>query len=106
MSFFTNRMNNILSKEIIAEWGLGSLPEMKQIEMVDRIGRLLYQAMLVRSLDILSEVEQTEFDLLLDEDTTTPKEVMEFLKSKIPTFDQMMNEEREKLKGDLLVPTA
>ena len=99
-------MNNILSKDIIQEWGLQSLPEMKQVEMVDRIGRMLYQALLVRSLDILSEVEQTEFDLLLDEDTTTPEEVMKFLKSKIPTFDIMVTEERNKMKEDLLVSTA
>lgn len=99
-------MNNILSKEVIAEWGLESLPEIKQIEMMDRIGRMLYQAMLVRSLDILSEEEQTEFDAVLDKDNSTPKDVLEFLKSKIPTFDQMMDEEREKLKAELTVPTV
>ena len=98
-------MNNILSKDIIAEWGLQSLPEMKQIEMVDRIGRLLYQALLVRSLDILSENEQTEFDKILDVETTTPQDVLFFLKSKIPTFDTMVVEERGKLKDDLLIPT-
>ena len=97
-------MHNILSKDIIAEWGLQSLPEIKQIEMVDRIGRLLYQALLVRSLDILSDNEQTEFDKLLDLEKTTPEDVLFFLKSKIPTFDQMVIEERDKLKEDLLVP--
>jgi len=53
-------MNNILSKDIVREWGLHSLSEEKQMEMVDRIGRLLYQALLVRSLDILAESEQVE----------------------------------------------
>jgi pheromone shutdown protein TraB len=96
---------NILSNDIIKEWGLQKLPEIKQVEMVDRIGRLLYQALLVRSLDILSETDQTEFDLLLDEDVTTPQDVLLFLRNKIPTFDQMVIEERDKLKKDLLVPT-
>ncbi len=99
-------MNNIISKDIIAEWGLGSLPEAKQVEITERIGRLMYQAILVRSLDILSEKEQTEFDLLLDEDTTTPQTVLGFLKSKIPTFDILLAEEKAKLKEDLLVPAA
>ena len=97
-------MHNILSKDMVAEWGLGALPEIKQVEMVDRIGRLLYQAILVRSLDILSEKEQEEFDLLLDEDSTTPQDVLAFLASKIPTFEQMRQEEVAKLKEDLLVP--
>lgn len=94
---------NPLSKDIVSEWGLGELPLEEQIDMVDRIGRLIYQALLVRSLDILSEVEQTEFDLLLDEDTTTPEEVVLFLERKIPTFKLLLKEEVNKLKSDILV---
>lgn len=92
-----------LSKDIIEEWRLGSLDHDKQVEMVDRIGHILYQAILVRSLDILSEKEQTEFDLLLNEDNTTPQEVLVFLKSKIPTFDSLVKEEKEKIKEVILV---
>ena len=91
-------------KRQIKEWGLESIPEPKRSEMVERIGRLVYQAILVRSLDILSEQEQTEFDLLLDEDSTTPQDVMTFLHRKIPTFDLLIKGEKEKLKADLLVP--
>lgn len=94
---------NPLSKDIISEWGLGELPQEEQIDMVDRIGRLIYQALLVRSLDILSEVEQEEFDLLLDEDTTTPEEVVLFLERKIPTFKLLLKEEVSKLKSDILL---
>lgn len=94
---------NPLSKDIISEWGLGELPQEEQIDMVDRIGRLIYQALLVRSLDILSEVEQEEFDLLLDEDITTPEEVVLFLERKIPTFKLLLKEEVSKLKSDILV---
>jgi len=96
-------MSSVLSKDLIEEWGLQSLPEAKQKEMVDRLGRLIYQAILVHALDILSEKEQTELDLLLDEDNTTPEDVLAFLQSKIPTFSQMVLEERAKLKADILV---
>ncbi len=96
-------MNNILSKDIIEEWGLGSLPPDKQADVVDRMGKMIYQAVLVRALDILSDKEQEEFDSILDNDTSTPQDVLSFLKSKIPTFDQMVMEERNNLKRDLLV---
>jgi hypothetical protein len=99
-------MNDILSKDLIREWGLESLPKDKQLEMTDRIGRMIYQAILVRALDILSEKEQTEFDLLLDEDTSTPQSVLAFLQSKIPTFEQLVAEERNNLKKDLLIPVS
>ena len=102
-------MKDLLPKDITAmirEWGLEDLPEEKQVEMVDRIGRLLYQAVLVRTLDILSDKDQEEFDALLDLDTTTPQEVLVFLNSKISTFEQLVTEERNNLKEELLIPVS
>lgn len=98
-------MSNILSDDIIKEWGLQALPNDKQVDLVDRIGKMMYQAILVRALDILSLNEQTEFDVLLDNDKTTPNDVLAFLRSKIPTFDVLVEEERQNLKQDLLVST-
>ncbi len=94
---------NILSKDIVKEWNISSLPEAKQQEMIDRIGRIMYQAILVKSLDILSQDEQDELDQLLNVDSTTPQEVLLFLKSKIPTFEQLVIEERKNLKEDLVI---
>lgn len=96
-------MKNILSSDIIAEWGLQSLSPEKQVETVERIGKIIYQALLVRSLDILSEKEQEEFDQLLDKDSTTPDDVLAFLQKKISNFDKIVLEERKSLKEDLLV---
>ena len=52
-----------LSKDLIEEWKLSHLSVDKQEEMANRIGHILYQAILVRSLDILSEKEQNDFDI-------------------------------------------
>ncbi len=97
-------MNTAVSIDVIKEWGLQSLSPEKQEEMVERIGRIMYQAILVRTLDILSEKEQDEFDALLDKDETTPQTVLAFLSSKIPTFEQLLQEEKAALKRDLLIP--
>ncbi len=94
---------NIVSKEIIQEWGLGNLSEIKQVEMVERIGLLIYQAVLVQSLDILSDAEQTELDTLMGEDSTTTEDVLAFLNSKIPTFKELVKEEQDRLKESILV---
>ncbi len=96
-------MKNILPTDIVKEWGLDSLPYEKQLEMVERIGKIIYQALLVRSLDILSEKEQEEFDELLDQDSTTPDDVLGFLQKKIPNFEKIVLEERKSLKNDLLL---
>ncbi len=81
------------------------MPATEQNTIVERIGRILYQAILVRSLDILSEKEQVEFDELLDMDSTTPDEVLAFLQKKIPTFEKMVDDEKKSLKDDILIPT-
>ncbi|HEY4508852.1 MAG TPA: hypothetical protein VJC13_01045 [Candidatus Paceibacterota bacterium] len=99
-------MSDILTKDLVKEWGLESLAPAKQADTVDRIAKMLYQAVLVRALDILSEKEQTELDLLLDEDGTTPHEVLNFLATRIPTFEQLLLDEKKSLKDDLLVPTV
>jgi hypothetical protein len=64
----------------------------------DKNGKLLFQALLVRSLDILSLEEEKALDALLDVDATTMEDVFQFLKSKIPTFDLLLVEEKQKLK--------
>lgn len=93
----------ILSKEITKEWDLTSMPEEKREEAINRIGRILYQAVLVRTLDILSDGEQDELDELMNNNTTTPKDVLLFLKSKIPTFDELLREERDSLREEILL---
>ena len=92
-----------ISKEILEKWDLEELPPEKQAEMIESIGRMLYQAILVRSLDVLSEKEQTELDSLLDIDSTVPEDILTFLKSRIPTFDSLLSEEKQKLKEDIMV---
>jgi hypothetical protein len=93
----------ILSKEITKEWELSKLPESKREEMVNRIGRILYQAVLVRTLDILSEDEQNELDEIMNKNSTTPKDIFIFLKKKIPTFDELVREERDSLREQILL---
>ena len=92
-----------LSSEIIKEWNRGSLPEDKRVLAINRISRLVLQALMVRSLDILSSEEQTELDDLMNEDSTTSEDILLFLKSKIPTFNALVREERNNLRSSLFV---
>lgn len=89
--------------DIIKNWSLRGKSEAELSPEILRIGKTIYQAILVRSLDILSGKEEEELDALLDKDTTTTEDVLKFLKSKIPTFDMLVKEEREKIKGGLVM---
>lgn len=92
-----------LSNEIINEWNLGDLPKEKMTDALSRISHVLLQALMVRSLDILSEDEQSELDDLMDEDSTTTEDILLFLKSKIPTFYSLIKEERQNLKNHIRI---
>ncbi len=99
-------MNDILSKDLIKDWGLESLPEKKRFEIMDRLGTMLYQAILVRSLDFLSDKEEDELDGILDKDATTVQDVMLFLRTKIPTLELLIKDEMRKLREDLYMPVS
>ncbi len=92
---------NILSKDIVKEWGLSSLSQSKQAEVLDSISRTIYQAVLVRALDLLNDEEEKELDDLLDIDTTTPDEVMSFLKKRIKKFTKIVEDERQNVKENI-----
>lgn len=92
-----------LSKDIIKDWNMTGKSEAQLAPEVLGIGKTIYQAILVKSLDILNEKEEEELDTLLDKDSTTTEDVLKFLKSKIPTFDILVKEEREKIKEGLVM---
>ena len=90
-------------KDIIKEWNMKAKSEAEVAPEVLAIGKTIYQAILVKSLDILNEKEEEALDTLLDKDTTTTGDVLKFLKSKIPTFDILVKEERERIKSGLVL---
>lgn len=92
----------ILSKDIAKEWGVSTLSPEKQREFINRVSRVLYQAILVRSLEELTLDEEKELDSLLDSDSTTPEKVVRFLRDKIVHFDDLLKDERRKLKEDFV----
>jgi hypothetical protein len=95
-------MVNILGDDVVREWGLQSLPQSKQVEMADRIGKMLYEQILTAALDCLSEAEQAEFDLILDAEGATPGDVLSFLHARLPDFDRIVQEARTQLKAEIL----
>ena len=96
-------MNDIFNQNIIKYLHLEHLDETKQEETLLRIGKVIFQAVMLRVMDILTEEEQKEFEKVLDvvgADESRQDEVMTFLKSKIPNIDEISKEEIVKLKEE------
>lgn len=97
-----NIMDEILKQNIIKDLGLDKLSQAEQEEVLLSIGKLIYQGVIVRVMNELSEKDKEEFDKLLMEKIDDQEAVFNFLKSKIPHLDELVNEEIGKFKKESL----
>ena len=86
-------MDDILKQNIIKDLGMDQLSPEKQEEMLLTIGRLIFQGVIIRVMSLLSEKDKDEFDKLLTEKIEDEEAVLNFLKSKIPNLEELINEE-------------
>ncbi|MBI2633230.1 MAG: hypothetical protein HYW78_02450 [Parcubacteria group bacterium] len=91
---------------LIKELHLDTLPEEKQQAVILKIGDILYRAIMIRALDMMSESDKDAFDAFLtsagEGKDRAPEEIMNFLATKIPNFDAVVKEEVGKFKEQSL----
>lgn len=92
-------MHNTINNNIVKTLGIDSLPIEKQKEAMERLGAIVYQEVMLRVLDILSEEDKDEFEKLIEK-TPDPEIMFSFLASKIPNLEEIVNEESEKLRKE------
>ncbi|MDE2399479.1 MAG: hypothetical protein KGL67_00480 [Patescibacteria group bacterium] len=88
---------NPIQKNITSALDLNKLPLQEQQEIIMRVGAIIYQNVLMRVLETMSESEQDEFEKLLDSNAK-PEEVFAFLKNKVENFEEIIDEEAFKFK--------
>lgn len=94
-------MQNIINKNIISELGIDLLPEAKQIEMLEQVGRIVFQGVLISALEIMDEKSKDEFEKVLDKGVGAD-EVIEFLKLNLPNFNEIVEKQVVKIKQQSL----
>ena len=91
--------NTTMRDTIVNTYNLGSLPSDQQDNIVERIGSLIFQAILIRTIPMLSESKQEELEKLL-EDNATPDQMLGFLNNEVPNFSEIVGEESDKFKRE------
>lgn len=79
---------------------LDKMPPEKATEMVDRLGKLVFQAVLVRALPALSEEDLAEYEKIVDSKQEGDV-LFKFLSEKVPNFDNIVAEESENLRAEM-----
>jgi hypothetical protein len=95
-------MQPILTQNIVKELGLDNLPEDKQVEILEKIGQIIFQSVLIRVLTVMNEEDKDEFDKLLSEKANDSDAVLQFLQAKVPELDEIVKDEVVKFKQETL----
>jgi len=96
-------MSKILDQNIIEYLGIINLDEETQEKTLLRVGKIIYQAVIMRAVELLDDEAQTKFSELLDEigsDEKRQEEILEFLQKEIPNLDEIVKEEIIKIKEE------
>ena len=88
-----------INDTIITTLGIDKLPEEDRAAVMERMGALVYQEVMLRVLDIMSEEDKDAFEKMINE-SPDPEVLFGFLAEKVPTIDTIVSEEAQKLKRD------
>lgn len=89
-----------IKQTIVDLFGLDKMAPEKAAEMVDRLGKLVFQSVLVRSLPLLSEEDFKGYEQIID--SKEGGEVLfKFLSEKVPDFETIVKEESESLRAEM-----
>jgi hypothetical protein len=88
-------------KQTIADlFELDKMAPEKAAEMANRLGKLVFQAVLVRVLPMLSEQDLAAYEKIVDS-KEGGEVIFKFLGEKVPDFENIILEEAESLRAEL-----
>lgn len=91
-------MNDILKQNIINTLGIDVLPQAEQEEALETMGRIIFQAVLIRVVEELKDEDKDEFEKVLENAQGNEDALFNFLKAKLPDLDSIVEEEVAKFK--------
>jgi hypothetical protein len=95
-------MDEALNKNLITELGLDKLPPEAQAEALTRMGVVIYQAVILRVIDSLSEEEAKVLEKMMTEHPEDGEAVYEFLREKVPGLEEIFADEVALYKKETL----
>ena len=92
-------VKNKINKNVISMFGIDKMPEEKQEEMINRIGKIIFQSVLIKVLPLLSKEDMAEYEKLVEKETM-PDDILDFFFKKVPSFFEIIVEESEKIRKE------
>lgn len=89
-----------IKENLVDLFEIDKMSSEKANETVERLSKLVFQAVLVRVLPLLSEKDLTEYEKLVDSQKGGD-ELFKFLSEKVEGFENIIKEEAENLHAEL-----
>ncbi len=93
-------MDDILKQNIIKDLGIDTLPKDQQEQALLKIGKIIFQGVLIKVLNKLNDEDKDRLDAILIEKPSDQEVVLNFLRSKISDFDEIVNGEVAEFKRE------
>lgn len=90
---------------LIQALGIQDLDAEKQQQILERTGAVIYQSIVTRAMEEMTDEQADEFEKML-EGEATPESVLAFFQANIPGFDQMIDEEAKHYLEGAQAPAA
>jgi hypothetical protein len=91
-------MDDDFKKKIVEDFGLENMSSADQDSMIEKIGNLLFESVVERSVDMMDDRVVSDFEKELDTAGGDYSKVVSFLKEKTPGFDEIVSQELTRLK--------
>jgi hypothetical protein len=91
-------MNEEFNKKIIKDFGLENMDAREQERMIEKIGKLLFESVVERAVDVMDENAMNDFEETIANARSDYQKVISFLKSRVPGFEKIVSEEMSRLK--------
>ena len=81
---------------------LENLPEEERAEILTKAGQLIQKKILLRIEEEMSDEEKKKLEEFLEEEGEDPEKVENYLRENIPNLDEIIKEEIEETRKDIL----
>jgi hypothetical protein len=88
-----------LKKRIFDDLELTDLSEKEKDDILQRIGRVIFEMALIRILDEMDDGTAKEFEQFLEKNQK-PEDILKFLKEKVPNLEEILEDEARKFKTE------
>ncbi len=90
---------NEVRQNIIDLFEIDKMPEDKQEEMIIRIGKIIFQSVIMRILPMMPEEDLEAYNKMMEENAS-PESVFDFFFEKVPNFLEIVADESENFRKE------